>query len=201
MNRKSQLAFAAFTFLVDASERMLDLMRHQLKSFGLTLSQFRVLAALLHEGALNQAALGKTTRRTDADVSIVVGNLVKHGWVTRRTNRRDKRKVMIHLTREGQKKIANVFPKHVRVVRAQLAALKPREQETLRRLCRKLDLGNPMKFCADLTRADEDESFYRALLKSRSVDDRPGLEATEATDVTAPDAEALRTSPSSTVST
>lgn len=169
MNRKSQLAFAAFTYLVDASERMLDLMRHQLKSFGLTLSQFRALAALLHEGALSQSALSKTMRRTDADVSIVVANLVKRGWVTRRTNRKDRRKVNIHLTLEGQKKIANVFPKHVRVVRAQLAALKPREQETLRRLCRKLDLGNPMRFCADLTLADEDESFYRALFRSDSV--------------------------------
>ena len=177
MNRKSQLAFAAFTYLVDASESVLALLKHQLKSFGLTMSQFRVLAALLHEGALSQAAISDKMHRTDADVSIVVGNLVKRGWVTRRTHRKDRRKVMIHLTLDGQKKIANVFPKHVKVVRAQLAALKPREQETLRRLCRKLDLGNPMKFCADLTVLDEDESFYRALLRSSSVDDRSSLES------------------------
>lgn len=171
MNRKSQLAFAAFTYLVDASESVLSLLRYQLKSFGLTMSQFRALAALLHEGALSQAALSKKMHRTDADVSVVVGNLVKRGWVTRRTHQRDKRRVIIHLTLDGQKKIANVFPKHVKVVRAQMAALKPREQESLRRLCRKLDLGNPMKFCADLTVVDEDESFYRALLRSGSGDE------------------------------
>jgi MarR family transcriptional regulator, 2-MHQ and catechol-resistance regulon repressor len=158
VNKKSQLAFAAFTYLVDANETVLSLLKYQLKSFGLTLSQFRALATLLHEGALSQAALSKKMHRTDADVSIVAVNLVKRGWVVRRTHRRDKRKVMIHLTPEGEKKIAKVFPRHVKVIRAQMAALKPREQETLRRLCRKLDMGNPMKFCADLTLVDEDES-------------------------------------------
>jgi MarR family 2-MHQ and catechol resistance regulon transcriptional repressor len=162
VNKKSQLAFAAFTYLVDANETVLSLLRYQLKLFGLTMSQFRTLAALLHEGVLSQAALSKKVHRTDADISIVVANLVKRGWVVRRAHRGDKRKVMVQLTPEGQKKIAKVFPRHVKVVRAQMAALKPREQEILRRLCRKLDMGNPMKFCADLTLVDEDDLAYLA---------------------------------------
>jgi hypothetical protein len=44
----------------------------------------------------------------------------------------------------------------VKVVRARMNVLSNREQEMLRRLCRKLDLGNPMKFVRELTKVDAD---------------------------------------------
>jgi DNA-binding MarR family transcriptional regulator len=44
----------------------------------------------------------------------------------------------VALTAKGRRLIAGLFPRHARLVARTLAALAPREQEELRRLCRKL---------------------------------------------------------------
>jgi hypothetical protein len=46
--------------------------------------------------------------------------------------------IQIHLTPRGRALIARVFPKHVEAVVKEMSALDPREQEALRRICRKL---------------------------------------------------------------
>jgi|SRR5271170_4319007 len=153
---ETERALSAYLALVRASESVVALLRRQLMSFDLTMSQFQALEALLHLGPMNQRALGEKLFSSESNMTVVTGNLVARGLVTRQGHEKDRRKVMVHLTPEGQKLIAKVFPKHVRVVRAQMSALNTREQDTLRRLCKKLGHGNPMKFLVEMTRVDSD---------------------------------------------
>ena len=150
--RKPAQVSAAYPMLVRATESIQDLFRHQLESFGLTMSQFHVLESLMQASPLSQAVLGKKILRGESSINVVVTNLERRGWIARRAHRR--RKVMIDLTPKGRKLIERVYPHHVKVVRARMNVLTSREQEMLRRLCRKLDLGNPMKFVRELTKAD-----------------------------------------------
>jgi MarR family transcriptional regulator, 2-MHQ and catechol-resistance regulon repressor len=49
----------------------------------------------------------------------------------------------VHLTPEGRRLIAKVFPGHVRGILTAFSALTPLEQETLGRLAKKLGLSQP----------------------------------------------------------
>jgi MarR family transcriptional regulator, 2-MHQ and catechol-resistance regulon repressor len=157
-NEKPPRVLPAYTMLIAASEAVQGLLRHQLESFGLTMSQFHVLESLMQASPLSQAVLGKEIQRGDSSINVVVTNLERRGWIARRAHRTDRRKVMIHLTPKGRELIERVYPHHAKVVRAQMSALNKREQETLRRLCRKLSLGNPMKFIRELMKQRADEA-------------------------------------------
>jgi MarR family 2-MHQ and catechol resistance regulon transcriptional repressor len=150
----------AYRNLVRATESVSLLLVRQMDSFGLTMSQFRVLEMLLHEGPMSQARLSEKLFREESNISVTTTNLVKGGLVARQTNEERRRKVTIRLTSEGQKLISKVYPLHANVVRAQMAALNGREQETLRRLCRTLAGGDPVKFLLEIRKLevwDEDE--------------------------------------------
>ena len=71
----------------------------------------------------------------------MVEGLEKRGLVVRQRTEEDKRFVRVALTGKGRKLIDEVFPGHARAVAGRFAVLAPREQEELRRLCRKLGLG------------------------------------------------------------
>jgi MarR family transcriptional regulator, 2-MHQ and catechol-resistance regulon repressor len=157
-DKKPPRVLAAYTMLVSATETVQGLLKHQMESFGLTMSQFHVLESLMRDSPLSQAVLGKKIQRGDSSINVVVTNLERHGWIARRAHRTDRRKVMIHLTPKGRKLIERLYPHHAKVVRAQMCVLSGREQETLRRLCRKLSIGNPGKFIRELMKQRADEA-------------------------------------------
>lgn len=134
-------ALNAYINLIRASETVLARTGAQLERHGLTVGQFGVLEALLHLGPLCQHALAEKLLRSGGNITLVVDNLEKHGWVRRERQKHDRRMIRIHLTPRGKRLIGRVFPEHARVVAAEMRRLKPGEQESLRRLARKLGRG------------------------------------------------------------
>ena len=57
----------------------------------------------------------------------------------------------VGLTKLGHKFIAEVLPNHTKMVKALLRALDAREQDSLSRLCRKLRVGNAVRYFAEFT--------------------------------------------------
>jgi MarR family transcriptional regulator, 2-MHQ and catechol-resistance regulon repressor len=154
---ETEQTLSSYLALVRATESVLALLRRQLMSFDLSMSQFQALEALLHLGPMSQKLLGEKLLCGESNMTVVTGNLEARGLVIRKGHEKDRRKVVVHLTPEGQKLIAKVFPLHVKVIRAQMSALNARERDTLRRLCTKLGHGNPMKFLLEMSRFDSDE--------------------------------------------
>ncbi len=148
--KKTHLALAAHTSMIQAKESMAAAQSHQLESFGLTVSQFRVMEALLCGGPMSQSELSVVLFWGQSNTHFLVSKLEGWGLVVRKPLERDKRVAEIHLTPEGQKLIAEAFPLHAMLVRAQMSALETREQETLCRLCRKLTQGDPGRFILEL---------------------------------------------------
>jgi MarR family 2-MHQ and catechol resistance regulon transcriptional repressor len=155
-SKKTKRALAAYTNLVRATDSIVALLNTQLASFGLTMGQFRVLEAVLHLGPMSQSTLCDKLMCSNGNMTFLIRKLAGRGLILRKTLDRDKRSWTIHLTPEGEKLIAQVFPQHARVIRARMAALKSREQETLRRLCRKLGYGNPGRFLRELVIVEEE---------------------------------------------
>lgn len=131
-------ALNAYINLARASDSLLGRMSVQLEGDGLTMGQFGVLETLLHLGPMCQRTLGKKLLRSGGNITMVVDNLEKHGWVRREQQEDDRRMIKIHLTQMGRKLIERVFPEHARAIRKEMSVLQPGEQESLRQICRKL---------------------------------------------------------------
>jgi len=131
-------ALNAYVNLLRASDTVAAHMAGQIEQSGLTLGQFGVLEALLHLGPMCQHTLAEKLLRSGGNVTLVIDNLEKHGWVRRERQTDDRRLVKVHLTPKGQRLIARAFPEHAEAVTKEMSRLSAKEQETLRRICRKL---------------------------------------------------------------
>lgn len=110
----------------------------ELQESGLTPPQFGVLETVYHLGPMCQIELGRKLLRSGGNITVVVGNLQKRGLIRRERLTGDRRMVGVYLTADGREMIEQLFPKHVAALVRQFSVLEPEEQETLRRLCKKL---------------------------------------------------------------
>ena len=134
-------ALNAYINLVRASDSVLSKIAVHLESERVTMGQFAVLEALLHLGPMCQHALAEKLLRSGGNMTLVVDNLQKHGWVKRQRQEKDRRMVEIHLTPKGRRLITRIFPEHAKVIARVMGELTPAEQEDLRRIARKLGRG------------------------------------------------------------
>jgi MarR family 2-MHQ and catechol resistance regulon transcriptional repressor len=126
--------------LMRAAESVL-VRTHRRTACDLTVSQFGVLETLHHLGPMHQRRIGSKLLKSGGNVTMVLDNLERRGLVERRRDQKDRRFVSVHLTPAGKHLIAEVFPRHVESILAELSPLTGAEQETLGELCRKLGRG------------------------------------------------------------
>jgi MarR family transcriptional regulator, 2-MHQ and catechol-resistance regulon repressor len=131
-------ALNAYINLVRASDSIMARLTPKLEAMGLTTAQFGVLEAIYHLGPMCQKTVAKKLLRSGGNVTVVVDNLEKHGWVRRERQVKDRRMVKIHLTPRGRALIERVFPQHVEEIAREMGVLDAAQQEALRNLCRKL---------------------------------------------------------------
>lgn len=134
-------ALNAYINLIRASDSVVARMNAGFESWGLTVGQFGVLEALLHLGPMCQKSLGEKLLRSGGNITLVVDNLEKRGWVRRERQTDDRRIIVVHLTAGGRQLISKVFPGHAREIADLMKFLTPREQRELRRICGKLGHG------------------------------------------------------------
>ncbi|MFY9530310.1 MAG: MarR family transcriptional regulator [Candidatus Acidiferrales bacterium] len=134
-------ALNAYILLMRARDTIAARATAQLESFGVTLGQFGVLEALLHLGPLFQRELGQKLLNSRGNITLVVDNLEKKGWVRRERQTDDRRMVRVSLTARGRGFVQRIFPEHVAFVVSEFSRLNAGEQEDLRRLCRTLGKG------------------------------------------------------------
>lgn len=139
-SQKEQKTLNAFIKLMRATESLNNrLNRHHIKA-NLTVTQFGVLEALLHLGPLNQKSLGEKLLKSGGNITLVIDNLEKSGWVERQENPDDRRSMLIHLTPEGKDFISSYFPKHLDRIIKEFDVLSETELDQLAKICKKLGL-------------------------------------------------------------
>ncbi len=130
----------AFIKMTRASESINGRLSRSLSCESITMSQFGILEALLHIGPQNQRELGKKILKSGGNITLVIDNLEKRGFVTRETDPSDRRAVIISLTKEGEKFISDYFPVHLEKIVEEFAVLSPEELKELARLCKKVGI-------------------------------------------------------------
>ncbi|HEX7632261.1 MAG TPA: MarR family transcriptional regulator [Lacunisphaera sp.] len=132
-------ALNAFIKLQRASESV-SARVHAVLPEGLTVTQFGVLEAIHHIGPLCQSELAEKLLKSGGNLTLVVDNLEKAGYVARERDPADRRFVVVKLTDKGQAFITALFPKVVANVTREMAALSGTELSDLGRLCKKIGL-------------------------------------------------------------
>jgi MarR family 2-MHQ and catechol resistance regulon transcriptional repressor len=99
-----------------------------LREARLTESRFGVLEALYHLGPLRQADLANKLLCSAGNLTTVVDNLERDGYVERRRDGTDRRVVTVHLSPDGRVLIEELFPRHVAAIVNWFAVLGSDEQ-------------------------------------------------------------------------
>ncbi|MCP4339904.1 MAG: MarR family transcriptional regulator [Desulfobulbaceae bacterium] len=136
-DRVDRLALSTFTKLVRAAETVTADVHGELSDSGLSVSQFGVLEALFHLGAMCQKDIAQKILKSAGNITMVIDNLEKRGLVKRIRNEKDRRYFDIHLTDEGRGLITKIFPRHAERIRQKMAVLSESEQHMLGDLLRK----------------------------------------------------------------
>lgn len=122
---------------------------------GLCASDFGVLEALLHKGAMPVNAIGKKVLLTSGSITTAVDRLEQRGLVERRDAPEDRRARIVHLTPEGRKLIKRAFAQHAADMEQASSALNESERKTLLRLLKKLGYGAAELAADDSNGTDE----------------------------------------------
>ena len=141
-DKEEQQILDAFIKLMRATESLNNRLNKHHADANLTVSQFGVMEALHHLGPLNQKALGEKLLKSGGNITLVIDNLEKSGWVERHQDPEDRRSMLIHLTPEGKKLIANYFPEHLDRLKEEFDVLSDKELNQLASICKKLGLQN-----------------------------------------------------------
>lgn len=128
----------AFIKLMRSVESLNNRLNRHLADADLTVSQFGTLEVLLHLGPLNQRAIGEKLLKSGGNITMVIDNLEKCGYVVRKKDPNDRRAVLIHLTDDGEAFIKDFFPKHLEKIKEEFSVLSEDEKMQLAGLCKKL---------------------------------------------------------------
>jgi len=104
----------------------------------LTFNQFKVLEVLYHKGDLNIGSITKLTMSTPGNITVVVRNLKRDGWIKAISNKEDKRVSILSITQKGINKMDEIFPRHSKHLTDIMKVLSDEELETLHKLLNKI---------------------------------------------------------------
>ena len=107
-----------------------------LRSWGLNVAQFDVLAQVGAHKGINQQALADTLLVTKGNISLLLDRMEKMELIRRY---QDKRSNCLVLTEKGQELYDQVVPAHEEFIAKQMSSLSPDEVSELQRILRKLD--------------------------------------------------------------
>lgn len=113
-----------------------------LNEFDITINQFKVLEVLYHRGDLSIGSITKLTMSTPGNITVVVKNLKRDGWITAIPNKEDKRASILTITSKGIEVIEKVFPNHAQNLHKSFEVLNDEELDTLYELLEKVYKAN-----------------------------------------------------------
>lgn len=109
-----------------------------IQEFDLTMMQFQVLEVLYHRGELNIGAITNLAMSTPGNITVVVKNLKKEGFILSTKDKNDKRTSILTISDKGKKVIEELFPNHAKNFEEYFEVFSKDEKETMYSLLRKL---------------------------------------------------------------
>ena len=110
---------------------------HIFKKHQLTPTQFSVLETLYTKGDLRIQDLIDSILATSGNMTVVIRNMVRDGWITRETDPEDRRAYLVSITDAGRQKIEEALPDHIKNIQRLMQVFNSGEQAELTELLKK----------------------------------------------------------------
>lgn len=109
------------------------MLEQQIRPFGLTEAEFRVLTVLFSqpEGAAHPSELCARTSQSPANMSRISDVLVERGLITRLSSERDRRRMVLRITAQGEELVRRLLPLLFAPLRDLFKDLSDAEQQQL----------------------------------------------------------------------
>lgn len=138
MADKKQSALDLWERLSKAYDKVRKVQSKQMFEQKLTTPQFGVLEILHKMGPVPLKRISEEMMVTGANITCVVDNLEKEGFVKRIPSKEDRRVIHADLTAQGRVKIESILPAYADSMVAVIGSLSDHEQKELTRLLNKL---------------------------------------------------------------
>ena len=102
-----------------------------MKSLGITMTQFDIIATLGNQPPMSCKLLGEKTLVTKGTMTGVLERLEEKGFIRRELNAEDARSQLISLTKKGQQLFEKIFPEHMNHLQKAFGKLSKKELEDL----------------------------------------------------------------------
>ncbi|MBS5932790.1 MAG: MarR family transcriptional regulator [Clostridiales bacterium] len=135
--KESELDLSTLVVFTKAEHAIHKKEYQTIKDSGLTPTQFGVLEALYSKGDLKINELIEKILTTSGNITVVVKNLEKEGFIHRKVDPRDKRSCIISITDKGSQCIEGILPKHVSNIRDIFKVLSDEEKLILKTILKK----------------------------------------------------------------
>lgn len=135
--QENQTALHSLVILHRASDTIYKQEIETIKKHNLTIGQFGVLEVLYNKGPLRIQELIDKLLSTSGNMTVVIRNMIRDGYILRIPDCRDKRACLIHLTDLGRQRIEAILPEHYENIGRIFDSLSLEEQDTLNAILKK----------------------------------------------------------------
>lgn len=97
----------------------------------LTLGQFAVMEALYYKGRLSTGEVMEKILSTSGNIPVIVKNLEKDGFITRKQDESDKRRFILDLTDKGKNLMDEIVPENLKFMDELISLWDDDEKEEL----------------------------------------------------------------------
>ena len=128
--------------LLHVGREMAAMFEHQLKPFGLTEAEFRVLATLFSQphGVAHPSDLCVRASQSPANMSRISDALVARNLITRDSSVQDRRKMVLAITGDGEQYVRDLLPKLWQPLREMLKDFSETDLRLLMALLKRLGM-------------------------------------------------------------
>ncbi len=137
-SEKTKMALELWEKLSKAYDKLRRVQSKQMFEKKLTAPQFGVLEILSRTGPVPLKKISQEMMVTGANITCVVDNLEKEGFVRRIPSKEDRRVILADLTSTGKNKIETIMPEYSENISSVTSVLTENEQKELTRLLSKL---------------------------------------------------------------
>ena len=119
--------------LLHLGRGMASMLEQEIRPFGLSEAEFRVLTAVFSqpEGVAHPSELCARTSQSPANMSRISDALVARDLITRVSSLHDRRKMVLHITAQGEELVQRLLPKLFGPLREMLVDFSEEEQRHL----------------------------------------------------------------------
>src|SRR5215470_12238229 len=134
-------ALELFVVLWRASNWVYAYAERDARCHGLNPTEFAILEALYHKGALPLQQIGEKVLISSGNITYSVDKLEQKQLLVRKSSPQDRRVIFAELTSQGHDLLAAIFPKHTEAIHQAVSGLTPEEQSETTLLLKKLGLA------------------------------------------------------------